>query len=162
MSSADYFLKIDGVDGESTDDKHKKEIEIESFSFGGTNAASFASGGGGGTGKVALQDIHFVKRIDKASVKLFTAMCTGEHLKSAILIVRKQGKDQQEYLKITLSDCLVSSYQNGGSAGAGVVPMDQLALAYSKIEYSYKEQKPDGSLGGEVVGGWDLKTNKKV
>ena len=33
-AAVDYFLKIDGIDGESTDDKHKGEIQLESYSFG--------------------------------------------------------------------------------------------------------------------------------
>jgi type VI secretion system secreted protein Hcp len=162
MAQVDYFLKIDGVDGESTDDKHKGEIEVESWSFGGSNAGSFSSGGGGGSGKVVLQDLHFVKKVDKASAKLFTSCCTGEHLKTATLVCRKAGKDQQEFLTIILSPVIVSSFQSGGSAGSDVIPMDQIALNYGKIEFKYKEQKPDGSLGGEVVGGWDVTANKKV
>jgi type VI secretion system secreted protein Hcp len=97
-----------------------------------------------------------------ASVKLFVAMSTGEHLPSAILTCRKAGKDQQEFLVITLTDTMVSSYQTGGSAGSSIIPSEQISLGYAKIEIKYKEQKPDGTLGGEVVGGWDLKTNKKV
>jgi len=162
MAQVDYFLKITNVKGESTDEKHKGEIELESWSFGGTNAASFSSGGGGGAGKVALQDFHFVKKTDMASVKLFVAMSTGEHLPSAILTCRKAGKDQQEFLVITLTDTMVSSYQTGGSAGSSIIPSEQISLGYAKIEIKYKEQKPDGTLGGEVVGGWDVKTNKKV
>jgi len=162
MAHVDYFLKIDGVDGESTDDKHKGEIELESWSVGGTNAGSFSSGGGGGTGKVAMQDFHIVKKTDKASAKLLTACCTGEHLKTATLVCRKAGGDQQEFLTVVLSPVLVSSYQTSGSAGSDVIPMEQVALNFGKIEFKYKEQKPDGSLGGEVVGGWDVTTNKKV
>jgi type VI secretion system secreted protein Hcp len=162
MAQVDYFLKIDGVDGESTDDKHKGEIEVESWSFGGTNAGSFNSGGGGGTGKVQMQDFHFVKKVDKASAKLFVSCATGEHLKTATLVCRKAGKDQQEFLTIILSPVLVSSFQTGGSASSDVIPMDQISLNYGKIEFKYKEQKPDGSLGGEVIGGWDITTNKKV
>ncbi|HEV7915182.1 MAG TPA: type VI secretion system tube protein Hcp [Albitalea sp.] len=162
MAHVDYFLKIEGVDGESTDDKHKGEIEIESWSFGGSNAGSFSSGGGGGTGKVSLQDFHFVKKSDKASAKLFTACCTGEHLKKATLVCRKAGTDQQEFLTIVLTSAIVSSYQTGGTAGSDIIPMDQVSLNYAKIEYKYKEQKADGSLGGEIIGGWDVTTNKKV
>jgi len=162
MAQVDYFLKIDGVEGESTDSKHSKEIELESFSFGASNAGSFSSGGGGGTGKVLMNDFHFVKKTDKASAKLLTACCVGEHIKTATLVCRKAGKDQQEFLTIVLSPILVSSYQTGGSAGSDVIPMDQVSLNYGKIEYKYKEQKPDGSLGGEIVGGWDVTTNKKV
>jgi type VI secretion system secreted protein Hcp len=162
MATVDYFLKIDGVEGESTDDKHKKEIELESFSFGATNAGSFSSGGGGGSGKVAMADFHVVKKVDKASAKLLAACCTGEHFKSATLVCRRAGKEQQEFLTIVFTSVLVSSYQSGGSAGSDVIPMDQVSLNYAKIEFKYKEQKPDGSLGGEVVGGWDVTTNKKV
>jgi type VI secretion system secreted protein Hcp len=160
--SVDYFLKIEGVDGESTDDKHKGEIELESWSVGAANAGSFSSGGGGGTGKVAMQDFNFVKKTDKASAKLFTACCTGEHLKSATLTCRKAGKEQQEFLIVVLTSVIVSSYQTGGSAGADVIPTEQLSFNFAKIEYKYKEQKADGSLGGEVVGGWDVTTNKPV
>ena len=162
MAKVDYFLKIDGVEGESTDDKHKGEIELESWSFGGTNSGSFSSGGGGGSGKVSMQDFNFVKKTDKASAKLLVACCTGEHIKTATLVCRKAGGEQQEFLKIILSPILVSTFQSGGSSGTDVIPMEQIALNFGKIEYKYKEQKPDGSLGGEVIGGWDVTTNKKV
>lgn len=163
MASVDYFLKIEGADGESTDDKHKKEIEIESWSVGGTNSGSFSSRtSGGGTGKVQLQDFHFVKRADKASSKLFTACCTGEHFKKVTLTCRRAGKEQQEFLIIEMTGAVVSSFQTGGSAGSELIPMDQVSLNFGKIEYKYKEQKADGSLGGEVVGGWDVTTNKPV
>jgi len=162
MSHVDYFLKLEGIKGESTDDKHKDEIEVESWSFGGTNAGAFSSGGGGGSGKVALQDFNFVKKTDKASPNLFKACCTGEHIKTATLVCRKAGKEQQEFLTIVLTSALVSSYQTGGSAGSDIIPMDQVSLNFGKIEYKYKEQKPDGSLGGEIIGGWDVTTNKPV
>ena len=162
MANVDYFLKIEGVDGESTDDKHKGEIELESWSFGAVNSGSFSSGGGGGSGKVAMGDFSFTKKTDKASAKLLTACATGEHLKKATLVCRKAGTDQQEFLTVILSPLLVSSYNTGGAAGSDVIPMEQIALNFGKIEYKYKEQKPDGSLGGEVIGGWDVTTNKKV
>lgn len=162
MAHVDYFLKIEGVDGESTDDKHKGEIELESWSFGGSNAGSFSSGGGGGTGKVALQDFNFVKKADKASAKLFTSCCTGEHLKSVTLTCRKAGKEQQEFLVVVLTSAIVSSFQTGGAAGSDIIPMDQVSLNFAKIEYKYKEQRADGSLGGEVIGGWDVTLNKPV
>ena len=162
MAQVDYFLKIDGVDGESTDDKHKNEIEVLSWSLGGSNAGSFKSGGGGGTGKVQMEDFVVHKLVDKASAKLLVACATGEHLKSATLVCRKAGKDQQEFLTIVLSPILISSYHTGGSEGSDVIPTDQVSINYGKIEFKYKEQKPDGSLGGEMIGGWDVTTNKKV
>ena len=154
MAAVDYFLKIDGIQGESQDKTHKNEIQIESFSWGQTNAGTASTGGGMGAGRVAMQDFHFVMTVNKASPKLILACATGEHIKNAILVCRKAGKEQQEYLKITFSDLLISSYQTGGS---GVVPTDQISFNYSKIEYEYKEQKADGTLGGAVKAMYDLK-----
>jgi len=156
MAIVDYFLKIDGVQGESPDKTHKNEIEIDSFSWGETNAGTALQGGGMGAGKVQMQDFHFVMRVNKASPLLFLSCANGEHIKSAVLTCRKAGKEQQEYLKYTFSDILVSSYQTGGSAG-NVVPLDQISLNFTKVEFEYKEQKADGSLGGSVKKHYDIK-----
>ena len=150
------FLKLDGVDGESTDAKHKDEIDIESFSWGLANPSSATSGGGGGAGKVSVQDFHFVMRQNVASPKLILACATGEHIKKATLTVRKAGKEQQEYLKVTMEDLLVSSYQTGGSA-AEPIPTDQFSLNFSKVEYSYSPQSATGALGSPVVASIDLR-----
>ncbi len=156
MAIVDYFLKLDGVPGESQDKTHKGEMEIESWSWGESQSGTASFGGGMGAGKVQMQDFHFLMRVNKSSPKLFLACATGDHIKSAILTCRKAGKDQQEYLKVTFTDLLVSSYQSGGSGG-DVVPMDQISLNFTKIEIVYKEQKPDGSLGGAVSAYYDVK-----
>ncbi|HEU0139205.1 MAG TPA: type VI secretion system tube protein Hcp [Bryobacteraceae bacterium] len=160
--AVDLYLKIDGIEGESMDSKHGKEIEVESFSWGETQSGTSTHGAGMGAGKVNMQDFHFVMRVNKSSPKLMLACASGEHIKSAILTCRKAGKDQQEFLKITFSDLLVSSYQTGAASGVDSIPMDQISLNYSKIEYEYKEQKADGTLAGAIKTGWDLKLNKKV
>ncbi len=162
MAAVDFFLKLEGIDGESQDSKHKNEIDVESWSWGESQAGSHSGGGGGGAGKVSMQDFHFVMKVNKSSPKLLLACATGEHIKKATLVCRKAGKEQQEYLKITLSDLLVSSFQTGGSEGSGVLPMDQISLNYTKIEYEYKEQKVDGTLGGAIKAGYDLKANKAL
>jgi len=162
MAQVDYFIKIDDVKGESTDDKHKGEIDIESWSWGVSQAGTSGHGAGAGAGKALPQDFHFTKKHDKASPVLFISCATGQHFKTAVLTARKAGKGQQEYLKITMSDVMVSSYQVGGSEGSGVVPSDQVSLNFSKLELSYKEQKPDGSLGGEAKQGYDFSANKQV
>jgi type VI secretion system secreted protein Hcp len=162
MAQVDYFLKIDGLPGESTDDKHKGEIEVESFRWGETQSGTAGHGGGGGAGKVSPQDFHFVKKLDKASPVLMIACATGIHYKTAILTARKAGGGQQEYLKVTMEDVLVSSYQVGGSGNSDVVPMDQVSLNFAKMEMSYKEQKPDGSLGAEAKQKYDFAANKKI
>lgn len=159
MAQVDYFLKVDGIDGESTDSKHKNEIDIESWSWGETQSGSHAYGGGGGAGKVSMQDFQFTMRVNKASPKLLLATANGQHIKQALLTCRKAGKDQQEYLKIKFSDLLISSFQTGGSNGE-VVPVDTIALNFAKIEYEYYPQKADGTLDSKIPVWWSLKENK--
>jgi type VI secretion system secreted protein Hcp len=122
MAAVDYFLKLDGIDGETKQKGHEKEIELESWSFGETNHGTFSAGGGGGAGKVSMQDFHFVMQVNKASPKLFLACASGQHIKSAKLTCRKAGETQQEFLKVSFSDLLVSSYQTSGSARPAAVP----------------------------------------
>jgi len=162
MAAVDYFLKIAGIDGESNDLKHKGDIQLDSWSFGGTQTGGEHFAGGGGGGKFSAQDFHFTTKLSKASPKLFQACATGQHFKDATLIARKAGEGQQEYYKITFSDCLVSSYQQGGAVGTALIPTDQASLNFGKIEIEYTEQKADGSLGAVVKGGYDLKLNKAV
>ncbi len=162
MAAVDYFLKIAGVEGESADHAHKGEIQVESWSFGAQQSGTMAFGGGGGAGKVTMNDFHYVMKVCKASPKLFLACATGEHFKEATMTARKAGKQQQEFLKWKFTDLIVSSYQTGGSGGADVIPMDQISMNFAKVEVEYKEQKPDGSLGGAVKAGYDQKQNKEV
>ena len=157
----DYFLRIDGVSGESLDAKHKGEIDVESWSWGEANPVpSGGAGAGGGAGKVQIQDFNFTAKVSKASPNLMLACASGKHFKSAVLTARKAGKSQQEFLTFSLSDVLVSAYQIGG-AGGEVVPGDSVSLNFAKIQVEYKEQNPDGSLGASIKAGWDVKQNKQ-
>jgi type VI secretion system secreted protein Hcp len=160
--SFDAFLKIDGIEGESPDSKHSKEIQLLSYSFGADQPASSSVGGGAGTGKVNMHDLTVLKHVDKSSPRLLVACCTGQHIKSAVLTVRKAGGDQQDYMTVTLSDVVVSSHHNSGQPGGDSLPTEQIALNFSKINYEYKEQGADGTLKGTVAGGYDVKQNKKV
>jgi type VI secretion system secreted protein Hcp len=166
MADVDYFLRIDGIKGESLDAKgHAGEIELQSWSWGETNSGSFAQSAGGGAGKVVMQDFHFVMMSNTASPKLFQACASGEHIPSATLTCRKAGTTPQEFLIIKFTDLLISSYQTGGSNRKldveAVIPTDQISFNFATIEVDYKEQKADGSLGPAIHGGWDVKKHQK-
>lgn len=161
MAAVDYFLKIKGVEGESAVDGHKNEIDVESFSWGESNSGGHAYGGGGGAGKVVMQDFHFTMRVNKATPKLLLMCASGEHIPEALLTCRKAGGRQEPFLTIKMADLLVSSYQVGGSGGSDLVPIDQISLNYSKIEIAYKMQKADGTVVPAGEAKWDLKAGKK-
>jgi type VI secretion system secreted protein Hcp len=162
--NVDFYLKIDGIDGESADKKHPKEIELTKFSFGASQTGTMAYGGGGGAGKVAMDDFSFETKVSKASAKLQLACWSGQHIKKATLVCRRAGTEQQEYLKVTMSDILVSSYviMGGSLNGTDPTPTEAVKLNFAKIEFEYKPQKEDGTLDAPAMAGWDLKQNVKV
>lgn len=156
--AVDYFLKITDVKGESKDHKNKEQIEIESFSWGAHQLGTSSHGGGAGAGKVSMQDFNFVMRTNSASPLLFLFCSNGKHLKEAVLTCRKAGGKQENFMVVTMSDILISSYQTGGSSG-GEVPMDQISLNYSKIEIDYLVQDEKGITKSAGKKWWDMKTN---
>lgn len=160
MANADMFLKIDGIEGESLDADHKKEIEILSWSWGETNTGSFGHGTGGGAGKVNMQDFHFVMTMNKATPVLMKFCANGKHIPKVVLTCRRAGEKALPYLTITFQECLISSYQTGASGGMSGLPTDQISFNYTKIETKYQPQSATGSKeGGEILFMHDVKTN---
>ncbi|MFI5042453.1 MAG: Hcp family type VI secretion system effector [Acidimicrobiales bacterium] len=160
MAAVDYFLKIEGVDGESTDVNHKAEIEVESFSFGLSNTGSAigSATGGGGAGKASFQDFHFTARVSKASPQLFLACASGKHIGTATFTARKAGGEQQPFMKIDLGNVLVSSFQEGGATDN--FPTDQCTLNFQKVIFSYSATQPDGALGQPLLTNWNVSVNR--
>ena len=157
----DGFLKLAGIDGESQDSKHSGEIDITSYQFGASQTGATPVGGGLGGGKVSVNDLQITKQTDKASPVLFQYCCTGQHIATGTLTVRKAGTTQQEYLVMNLSDILVTNITNGGSTSDDI-PVENVSLTFSKIEIQYQQQKQDGTLAGTIKKGYDVKKNQAV
>jgi type VI secretion system secreted protein Hcp len=160
VAAVDYFLKIEGIVGESLDAKHKGEIQLESFTWGEAQQSAQA-GSGAGAGKVQFHDLHFSMRMNKASPQLLLACASGQHLKSAVLTARKGGKAPQEFLIFKLTNLVVSSYETGATP-VQPYPVDQVSLKFGQITVEYRAQRPNGSLDAPIQAGWDAAANRKV
>ena len=157
--AVDIFAKLGDIKGESTDAKHKGEIEVLSFSWGVTNASP-AGGGGGGAGKATFQDLSIVHRIDKASPQLLLVCATGKHLPDATITHRKAGKGQQEYLIVKMNDVIITGVVHSGNAGQQAATSETVSMTFAKVDFEYKPQKQDGSLDAGVHFKYDIKSNK--
>jgi type VI secretion system secreted protein Hcp len=161
---ADYFLKIDGIEGESSDAQHKNEIEVESFSWSEQHQGSGGGphGGGGGAGRAVASAFQFTARVSKASPKLMLACATGHSSAHATLTARKSGQVQFEFLSIRFSDVQVSTYELSAAASNDLLPTDSFSLSFATLQMSYTVQQPNGSPGATVVEGFDFRNNRKI
>lgn len=160
--AVDMFLKIEGVEGESEDSKHSGEIDVLAWSWGMSQSGTTHMGGGGGAGKVAVQDLSFTSYVEKASMPLMLYCCNGKHIPKATLVVRKAGETPLEYITVNMEDLLVSSISTGGSGGEDRLTQN-VTLNFAKVNVAYKIQGKDGAQkGGDVPFGWDIKSNEKA
>jgi len=153
--AGDMFLMVKGakhglIKGESQDDQHKGEIEVVSWSWGMVAKASI--GGGTATGKATINDLRIVKRVDSASTALMGALRTNEPIQKAVLTLRKAGKSQLEYLKITIEQGRVVSLIIDTVETASTPDIvERVSFSFNKIEVEYVPQGKDGLPQGGMT-----------
>lgn len=160
-AAVDYFLKLDGIEGESTDKVHSKEIVLDSFSFGMTQAVSAVpgTGGAGGAGKVTFADTAITARISKVSPQLYLNAAGGTKIKSALISVRRPSdRSGGDFYTVKLEDVLLTSLKTGGNSGD--TPTETVTMNFGKVTWTYRPQKADGSLDTAVTRFWSLRDGK--
>lgn len=159
--AVDQFIKIGAIKDESQDHKHKDSIDVLAWSWGESQSGTFHQGGGGGAGKVNVQDLSFTAYIGKAVPDLLMHCSNGKHIPEATLTVRKAGEDPLEYIIIKMEKCMVTSVSMGGSGGEDRLTYN-CTLNFAKVSVKYTEQKPEGGKGVEPEYKWDIAANKAV
>jgi type VI secretion system secreted protein Hcp len=157
----DMFLKLDKIKGEAKDDTHKDEIDVLAWSWGAHNSGHAHFGGGAGAGKVSVQDISITKWVDLASTSIEQAVCTGQHIDTATITVRKAGEKPLEYLTITLKEVFITSFSNGGSGGEDKLT-ENITLNFASFKTQYKEQSASGAAASSPDFSFHITQNKKL
>lgn len=155
--AVDYFLKLDTVEGESTDEKHKNQIQLLSFSWGASNTSSVAGTGGSGAGKADLSDFSVMTFFDKATPKLFKGLCLGTHFKTGTVEAVKSGSDGKPYLKLDFKELFCTSVQVSAS---NEIPAVSLSFSYNEIKVDYSAQNEQGNLVSTGAVTYNVKENK--
>jgi type VI secretion system secreted protein Hcp len=159
--ASDMFLMLDGIKGESSDDKHKGEIDIEAISWGLAQSGSGNRGTGSGTGKVDIADITITKKLDKSSPTLQLACANGKHITKGKITLRKAGENPLEYLTIDLDNVFISNYALSHASGSPEVPTETVSLNFVKIKTEYWTQSDKGAKGENANFSWDVAKNVK-
>ena len=155
----DMFLDIEGeIQGEAQDSEHKDEIDVLAWSWGMRQSGSFDAGGGGGAGKVSVQDISVTKWIDKSTPILQLYCSNGDHFPSAKLTVRKAGKEPLEYLIIEMTKVMITSVSTGGSGGEDKLT-ENVSLNFREVKVTYTPQSAEGGGEAAVEYAWNIAEN---
>jgi type VI secretion system secreted protein Hcp len=159
VSLQDFYVRLEGISGESKDSKHTNWIDVLNFGYSVSQSSSMFTGGGGGVGKASFEALSFTHFVDRASSNLFQYCAAGKHIPTVEVSACKVGDGSQEYMRITLSDVLVTGVALKGATD-DIKPQEVVMLSYAKIKIEVREQNADGSLGPAVVGTWDVKQNR--
>ncbi len=162
--SFDSYVKIDGIEGESTDSKHSGWIEAIHFSAGVSQTVSItaSSAGGATTGRPDIRPVTFCKQVDSSSPKLFQACAAGTHFdKITISVYRSGGEEKVKFLEYEMTNCIICDVSiNGGSKE---FPAEDISIDFGKIAVAYvKQRRQGGGPAGRIIAGWDLQKNCKV
>ena len=155
--AVDYYLKLDGIQGEAATEGFKDQIQLLSFSWGGSQTTSVAGTGGSGAGKVDLSDLSVMKNYDKSSPQMFKALISGTHIKTGVLSATKAGGGGKPFLKISLGELFVTSLQDSASSE---IPTESVSFSYNTIKVEYSTQNEQGILTAVGAVSYDLKANK--
>ena len=153
---AETFLRLDGIEGESTDEKHKNEIAILSFTQSWINSTTI-SGSGAGKGRVQCGAITLMKTIDRSSPVLVKKTIQGVHIPTGQLTFRSEGGMQAEYYTIKLSEILITEVTQTDTADPGSDHRESRAER-TEVRVRIQAAGRDGGTGGIVKAGYDCST----
>jgi len=155
----EMFLKLTGIDGESTDAKHKGEIDVLAWSWGLSNQPPAGGGGGGGAGRATIENISINKAVDLASPLLLSFGAQGKRIADGTLTTRRPGKAGNEFLLLKMTNVVVTSVHIAAEQSQNV-PSENVTLSFGKIEFTYRSTKPTGGAGAEKTFTWDVAQGK--
>ncbi|HAV35497.1 MAG TPA: type VI secretion system tube protein Hcp [Massilia sp.] len=160
----DVYLQIDGIKGESTDDKHKDWIECTAVTWGvkQPRSATASTGGGHTAERCEHEEVVIDKLADLSSPVLLQTCSAGKTIPKAKLeFMRADGQGERiKYFEIELENVLIGAIKPKVEEGA--IIQEKVGLKFSKIKWKYTQQKVTGGAGGNTSGGWDLAANKIV
>jgi type VI secretion system secreted protein Hcp len=175
MAGFDLFLKLDGIDGESTTKGHEKEIEVVSYDQSIDSTVPTGGGGGSGAGKATFSGVRIRKLLDVASVPIALACASGVHIASARFTFRRPSPALDFYV-VTLEDVVVThtgqcattgnqsplGFETLAKSPAGATLLEEVTLHFAKIRWEYRQPGPKRGVLPPIAGGWDVQANRKL
>ena len=150
--ASDFFIKLDGIDGESYDKAHSKWIEVIDFEHGSMqNVATGRVSDVAGRGQ--FKPFAFTHLVDKATPKLQQYCMSGQKIaKANFAVCRAIGGSQVPVYEVTLENVKVLSATIEGKEtdNGSILPVEHVELVAGKITWKVTPIKPDNTKDGAV------------
>jgi len=154
-AATSMFLRIEGVDGGSTDSRHRGWIEVSSAQWAIEGAASTTVGVR--TSPATFSGLAVSKAADASSPALYVASAGGRTFDEATLVVYRPTETARPFYEITLRRVVIAAVEVSSGDVAGDL-REKVTLGFSRIEWTYT---PPGS-GRPVTAGWDVETGRQL
>lgn len=159
----DIYIQFKGkfdVKGESRDNDHKEWIEVGSWTHQilQPKSATASTAGGHTAERCEHGEMVFQKDLDLTSPRLWEG-CSAGHTFDEVTVdfMRADGDKRVKYLEIKLKNVLLSWITP--SVGSDGVPVENFALKYAAVQWTYTAQDIKGGTKGNKIGKWSLAKN---
>lgn len=153
MAALPSYIKFDGVNGESTKDKHKGETDLISWDFHVRHVAQGVDACANIRGCTLFDDMRIVNNLESSTPTLFGKLASGDIIPTALISVTRAGESPPVFFTMLFTDVQLTDMSISSSGSAGLV---STAFAFSTITMAYRHQRADGSLDAPITAFYDL------
>ncbi len=170
-----WFLKYDGtfLDSESLVDVSKQPkppeitfppddniFEIEAYSFDIAQSLNIGSQATGvGAGKVSFNPFSITRKTDRTSPVLYQMACSGAAFETVVLVLNKSAGGKAASVAFQRFTFKLVGVKSMAWISDDETPKETVTFEYGGLLVEYWIQKPDGSLGSRILGGWNRVKN---
>ncbi len=148
--SLNGFLAVPDIAGESTVAGHEGEIDVHSLDWSISYKTAGKTSRGRTRAETKVGALSVEKVYDASSPYLTLASLSGKAFDEIVLSVRQDsGEAHLDYLKITLTNAFISSYDILRSDDASTLIQERVGLSFEEVKVLYTVQADDHSAGDE-------------
>jgi type VI secretion system secreted protein Hcp len=158
------YMQYAGIDGDVTEEKHKKWVDVSHFSIGVGRAINSPIGS---TAKREVStpnvtEVNIDKKMDISSYRWLEESLYGQKAVKCTVHFTRTGQDgsTEVYAEYIFENCLVSGYEVD-TTGAGAT--EKVSINFTKLEYTYTDRDAGNAPGGaKPRAAYDLSAAKKA
>ena len=114
---------------------------------------------GAGAGKVTFNPFSITRKTDRASPVLFQMACSGTAFESLVLVLTRSAGGSVAALAFERFTFKLVAVKSIAWAYDAETPKEIVTFQYGGLVIDYWMQKPDGSWGPRILGGWNRVKN---